>query len=148
MAASVRQDAKAMLIWGLIAFLAVNAFSWNPGWGGRHDKQPGRELERYFGWPACFYCDLWRSEHDHGINLALYFPPIPVSREMTFVYHSLSLVALLMNVVFFASWTFLCVILLLAEKQVRRAWMAPTGIGLIILGLLIAFYGHEFSTFL
>jgi hypothetical protein len=148
MTESVRQQVRRIILWSLLIFLVVNAFSWNPGWGGRNDRKPGREVERYFGWPACFYCDLWRSDHPHEIALPLYFPPVPFTREMYFVYHSFSFRALLLNAALVICGAVIVVILVLAEQGVRKRWMKPVGIGLAILGILIVLFGDEFSTYL
>lgn len=145
---TVRHEIRTVIKWGVLAFLLVNAFSWNPGWGGRIDGKLGREVERYFGWPACFYCDLWRSDHEHEIALAAYFPAIPLSREMYFVYHSASIVAFLLNATLMACGTLIVVILLLAERKDMKSWMTPIGIGLVLIGLLIIGFGDEFSAYL
>ncbi|MEZ5944918.1 MAG: hypothetical protein R3C18_26335 [Planctomycetaceae bacterium] len=145
---SVRQQVRLIVQWSVITFVVVNAFSWNPGWGGRNDRKPGREVERYLGWPACYYCDLWRSDHSHEIALPLYFPPVPLSREMSFVYHSFSLMALLMNVALVICGAVIVVILVQAEHGVRKKWMKPVCIGLAIIGGLIMMFGDKFSTHL
>lgn len=82
----------------LLAGVLVNACSWTPGYGGRRDQQPGMEVERYFGWPACFRAELWRSDHPHQVDVGAYVPPIPLSNEMSFVYARSGWLPLLLDV--------------------------------------------------
>lgn len=145
---TVRQEIRTVIKWGVIVFLAVNAFSWNPGWGGRSDLKPGLEIERYFGWPACFYCDMWRQDHENEIALAAYFPLIPLSREMYFVYFSGSVLAFVLNLALAVCGTLLVVIFVVAEKESFKKWMLPVGIGLVLIGLLIIGFGDEFNVYL
>lgn len=148
MTSSVRQEVKTLIIFGVIVFIGINAFSWNPGWGGRTDRKPGREVERYFGWPACFYCDLWRSDHPHEIAIPNYFPPIPISREMYFVYSSGSVIAFMLNATLAACIVGVCLIFVAYEVGKVKAWMKCLGIGLAIIALMIFFFGNQFSTHL
>lgn len=95
----LRAILRKILFWGMILFLVINAFSWSPGYGGRRN-QKGMEVERYFGWPACFRAELWRSDHRHEINILAYMPPVPLAGEMSLAvaYHSAT--ALVLNLAF------------------------------------------------
>lgn len=139
---------KTIIKFGVIVFIVINAFSWNLGWGGRNDRKPGREIERYFGWPACFYCDLWRSDHLHEIALPAYFPPIPFSREMYFVYFSSSVIAFILNATFVGCIVGLCLLFVVSEVRKLKAWMKWLGIGLAMIAGTIFLFGNEFSTYL
>ena len=148
MTSSIRQEMKSVIKWGLIVFIVINAFSWNPGWGGRNDRKPGHEIERYFGWPACFYCDLWRSDHPHEIVLPAYFPIIPFSREMYFVYFSSSVIAFFLNAIFVACIAGMCFLFVLSEEKKLNAWTKWLGIGLALIAVMIFLFGNEVSTYL
>ena len=149
MHSELRKHSIKVAWWGLGIFLFFNGCSWNPGYGGRVDKVPGRQVERYFGWPACFYCDLWRSDHPHEINLPAYFPPYPLTSEMYFVYSSYAVVALLLNVLLAICGIGIVLLLLKADfDHSARSWMIGLGVGLAMLGLLILTLGDEFSAYL
>lgn len=57
----MKPQAYLLLAIGVVAFLAANTFAWQPGIGGRRDRTPGTELERYVGWPAVWRAELWDS---------------------------------------------------------------------------------------
>ncbi|QDU04524.1 hypothetical protein V6x_42520 [Gimesia chilikensis] len=148
MTESVRSQVTPIIVWGAVAFLVINAFSWNPGWGGRRDREPGWELERYFGWPACYYCDLWRSDRPDEIDHPAYFPLIPFSRQMGYVYHSFSFTALALNLLLVVCGVVSIILWNLSKHDTGKSWMGPAGIALAILGIFIVLSGNEFSTYL
>jgi hypothetical protein len=57
----MKPQAYLLLALLLAGFLVANAFAWQLGIGGRRDRTPGTELERYFGWPAVWRAELWDS---------------------------------------------------------------------------------------
>jgi hypothetical protein len=97
MSSVLRKQIRNIVLVGLAAFVLINGCSWQPGYGGRHDKRPGMEVERYFGWPACFYADLWRSDKPMNVEPWDFAPPIPISRQMYFVYHRARTVPFLLD---------------------------------------------------
>ena len=74
MSPELRKQIRNTVLVGLGAFVVINGCSWQPGYGGRNDRKPGMEVERYFGWPACFYADMWRA--------------FEASHTTVFVYHA------------------------------------------------------------
>jgi hypothetical protein len=145
----LRREFRAIITWGVAVFLVVNAFSWHPGYGGRTDRKPGMEVERYFGWPACFYCDLWRSDRPHKVNGLSYVSAIPLSSEMYFVYFSSSALALLLDVGVAACAVVLCLLLAAAERRNKvTTWMTLLGVGIAVIGLLIIVLGDAVSAYL
>jgi len=144
----LRVESGRLVLWTVLIFLAVNAFSWSPGYGGRNDRQPGREVERYFGWPACFYCDLWRSDHDHQIALAAYFPPIPLTLEMGYVYSSWSLLGLVINVCVAGGLLGVCLLLIRMDEQGANSWLIGATCLLAGMSGVLILFGEEFSAYL
>lgn len=146
MTESNRKQNRRVVVWSILLFLGINAFSWNPGWGGRRDGESGREIERYFGWPACFYCDLWRSDGPQNIDMAAYFPPIPLGGAMDFVYRSFSLVALLLNVTLVTCVAVSVLLFTTTEPGAGQKWTQAAGLSLVILAFLIVMLADKFST--
>ena len=83
---------------GLGVFVLVNGCSWQPGYGDRNDRKPGMEVERYFGWPACFYADLWQSDEATEVEPWNYAPPLPITSDMHYIYCSFGVVPLLLDI--------------------------------------------------
>lgn len=103
-------------------FLLVNGCSWDPGYGGRHDRKPGFEVERSFGWPCCYYADLWRTERPvrlRDFEPWDYAPPLPITNQTRFVYCSFGAVPLLLNGILVLAMTGLVLILLEWESRER-----------------------------
>jgi hypothetical protein len=149
MSPELRRDLRKIILCGVGLFLVLNAFSWQPGYGGRSDKEPGMEVERFFGWPACFYCDLWRSDRPHEVDHWEYVSPIPVTSEMYFVYFSHSLVALLLNVVIVTCGMVVWFLFKLVERRRQiENWMLVVGIALLAVAALIVEFGSKASAFL
>ena len=46
----------------LLLFVAANFWCWRPGIGPGRTGPPGTELELYYGWPATYQAEWWRSE--------------------------------------------------------------------------------------
>src|SRR5437764_14062500 len=52
----------AALAFGTLILLAANLWCWRPGiGGGRPARAPGTEVELYYGWPATYRAEWWRS---------------------------------------------------------------------------------------
>lgn len=141
MHSELRKKFKLILYWGAGLFLMLNAFSWTPGYGGRNDRKPGQEVERYFGWPACFRAELWQSDHWHEVNPTAFIPPVPLSSEMDFVYSSNSLVALALNTLLAACAIGIGLLVVVMEHRKRNDyWLMSAAIGLTgICGLIVLF---------
>ncbi|WP_020474737.1 hypothetical protein [Zavarzinella formosa] len=57
-----RQTGIAMIV-ALAVLLALNFWCWQPGiGGGSGGRPPGAELELFYGWPATYQAEWWRSE--------------------------------------------------------------------------------------
>jgi len=137
------------IYWAVAVFLVVNGCSWMPGYGGRNDRQPGMEVERYFGWPACFRAELWQSDHSHEVNVDAYIPPVPLSSEMSFVYSSNAFIPLLLDAVLVAAVAAICALFVWAKSRGRAAnWMIFSGVFLAVVVWLIVQFADETSTYL
>lgn len=137
-----------LFFWGTAVFVLVNALSWDPGYGHRTDLKPGQEIERYFGWPAHYYCGLWRSDRPE-LDLLRHFTLIPLASEMTFAYSSHSILALLLDAGLIACGM---VIWRLGEsvssgKKLSK-WTLAIGIALTITAVAIILFGDEVSAYL
>ena len=84
-----------------ILFL-LNWQCWQPGVGGAvGGNRPGTRLERFFGWPATYQADLWRSDDQALASRILasapfYYP----GDEMALEYRALGTGAVAINVAF------------------------------------------------
>lgn len=66
-------------------FLLLNLHPWDQGVGGSGPQQPpGTNFEGYFGWPACYRAEWWKSDDPalmmRILSRAPFYSP---SREMT-----------------------------------------------------------------
>lgn len=93
----LRKQTRTVVLIGLGVFVVINGCSWQPGYGGRNDRKPGIEVERFFGWPACFYCDLWRSDESMRIEPWGFALPLPIASKMYFVYSRFGILPLLLD---------------------------------------------------
>lgn len=130
----LQKQVRRIILVGLGLFVVVNGCSWNPGYGGRRGK-PGMEVERYFGWPACFYADLWRSEEATEVEPFNYVPPVPITRELQFVYFRFGFVPLLLDMILAAAATTIAVFLY--TWQFRGVAATSTMIWAAVLGLVV-----------
>jgi hypothetical protein len=56
--------------------LALNLWCWRPGiGGGGGGRPPGTELELYYGWPATYQAEWWRSEDSSLLSQLLQTAP-------------------------------------------------------------------------
>jgi hypothetical protein len=145
----LRRQIRNIALVGLGAFIVINGCSWRPGSGGRHDRKPGMEVERYFGWPACFYADLWRSDEPMNVEPWDYAPPFPISRQMYFVYHRARAVPLLLDAVLVVAVTAGVVILRTWEfhgRSTRRS--VAVLVALVVVAWSIVRFGDATSVYL
>ena len=149
MSAEFRKQLNRLIYGTVVLFIFINGCSWMPGYGGRNDRQPGMEVERYFGWPACFRAELWQSDHLHEVNISEYIPPVPLSSEMAFVYSSNALIPLLLDAVFAVSVTCLCVLLTwsICHARVTKR-MVASGLFLVMTAWLIVKFANVTNAYL
>ena len=120
-----------------------------PGYGGRNDRQPGMEVERYFGWPACFRAELWRSDHPHQVNFVAYISPIPLSTEMYFVYSSNRIIPFILDAILVAALAAICGLFVWADVGGRTEnWMVVSGVFLAVVVWLIVQFADETIAYL
>jgi hypothetical protein len=125
-----------------VLFLA-NWQCWRPGVGGAvGGRPPGTQLERFFGWPATYQAELWRSDDEALASRILasapfYYPGDKMSLE----YRALGMEAVAVNVAFAL---LMCLsVAVIMECALRRVWGSRqmalvAGAGLLLLGLLAA----------
>jgi len=149
MSPELRKQIRIIVLIGLGVFVLINGCSWQPGYGGRNDRKPGMEVERYFGWPACFYCDLWRSDESiQAVPLGL-APLCPMTDKMYFVYHRFGLVPILLDAVFVSAGIVVVVIVAIGEHRGKRQrWMTVLCWVLVLLAIAIIKFGDMTSVFL
>src|SRR5262245_8193199 len=105
-------------------FLAANLRSWSLGVGGRTDivnveKPKGTELERFFGWPAYYRAELWRSDDQALATKILREAPFyDPGKEMTEVIRRTSWQACLLNLVFAISALALMSLIFIAAHRI------------------------------
>lgn len=145
----LRKQIRNIILVGVGAFLLVNGCSWQPGYGGRNDRKPGMEVERYFGWPACFYADLWRSDEPTEVEPWSYAPPLPITSDMYFVYCSFSVVPLLLDAgLVIASVGLVIILCIWSSREKLSPWMVPVGIVLLIAAWAVIKFGEKVSVYL
>jgi hypothetical protein len=131
-----------LLAVGAILFL-VNWHCWRPGLGGAvGGRPPGTQLERFFGWPATYRAELWRSDDEKLASRILesapfYYP----GGEMTLEFRDIGFTALAVDIVF--ALIALLAVAVIVECTLRRAWdIRPVALlvaaGFLLLVLWIA----------
>jgi hypothetical protein len=125
---------------GTVTLFLLNWQCWQPGVGGAvGGRAPGTQLERFFGWPATYQAELWRSDDQALASRILtaapfYYP----EHEMTLEQREFGIVALAVDVVF--ALLVLLSVALIVECTLRQAWtsrsvMLLAGVGLLLLVL-------------
>jgi hypothetical protein len=136
---------RSPLMW--LALLAVASVlfllswhCWQPGVGGAGGGRPsGTRLERFFGWPATYQAELWRSDDQELASRILeaapfYYP----TDEMRLEYRVLGIASLAVDIAF--AMLVLLGAAVMMECVSRRAWsrrrlvlLASVSLGLVIL---------------
>jgi hypothetical protein len=145
----LRRRIHQTVLSGLAIALLVNGCSWQPGWGGRSDLKPGMEVERYFGWPACYRAEMWRSDTLHEVFPGNYVPPIPLTGEMYFVYSSTGFLPLIVDVAVSVAAIGIAVLVIIADYRVSvDGWMIGVGIACGLVALALWWFGDRVSVYL
>lgn len=146
MAPELRKTIRTIVLIGLAAFVLINGCSWQPGYGGRNDRKPGMEVERYFGCPACFYCDLWRSDASMRIEPWGFAPPLPIAPKMYFVYSRFGTLPLLLDAVLLMAGIVVVVAVAVAEHRGRiPRWMVVLCAALVVSAIVMIMFGGRTS---
>ena len=129
--------------WLLLLAVAVTLFllnwqCWKPGVGGAvGGRAPGTHLERYFGWPATYEAELWRSDDEalasHILNSAPFYYP---SGEMALEHRVVGMRALGVNVA--VAVLVILGVAVVMECALRGAWRRRQAAVLAGIGVLIA----------
>ncbi len=130
-----------LLLPAAVAVLFVlNWQCWRPGVGGAiGGRPPGTHLERFFGWPATYQAEIWRSDDQELASRILasapfYYPGDEMSRE----HRTIGWAALAVDVAFALLVLFLVGVSVWCA--LHRAWTwrqvaLLAGAGLMLLGL-------------
>jgi hypothetical protein len=134
--------------WLLLFAVAVVLFllnwqCWQPGVGGAvAGRPPGTQLERFFGWPATYQAELWRSDDQALASRILASAPFYYPRdEMSLEYRALGIEALAVDVAF--ALLVLVLVTVILKCVLRRVWGSRqvellAGAGLLLLVLWAA----------
>ncbi len=145
----LRKQIRTIFLIGLAVFILINGCSWQPGYGGRNDRKPGMEVERYFGWPSCFYCDLWQSNEPMQVEPWGFAPPLPIRSKMYFAYCRFGVLPLLLDAVLVVAGIVVVTIVTVGERQGRmQIWMAVLCAVLVLLAMAIVKFGDMASVYL
>jgi hypothetical protein len=149
MSPELRKQIRTIVLLGLVIFVLFNGCSWQPGYGGRNDRKPGMEVERYFGWPACFYCDLWQSDESMWIEPWGFAPPLPIAPKMYFVYFRFGILPLLLDVVLVMAGIVVAAVVAIAEHRgTMQRWMIALCAAMFALAIMIFMFGGRTSVHL
>jgi hypothetical protein len=129
-----------MLLGVAAALFLLNWQCWQPGVGGAvGGRPPGTQLERFFGWPATYKAELWRSDDPALASRILAAAPFFYPRgEMSLEDDALGLAALAVDVGF--ALLVLLSAAVIMECALRRVWARQqvallTGAGLLLVAL-------------
>jgi hypothetical protein len=120
---------------GAVLFL-LNWHCWQPGVGGAVGGRPaGTYLERFFGWPATYQAELWRSDEQALSSRILaaapfYYP----GDEMSLEYCSVGTLALVVDV---AVALLLCLAVAVSMECVQRGAWGSQAVGLLTTSALL-----------
>jgi hypothetical protein len=125
------------------ALFMLNWQCWQPGVGGAvGGRPPGTQLELFFGWPATYQAELWRSDDEALASRILasapfYYP----DGEMSLECRAVGMRALALNLLF--AVLMLLSVAVMMECALRRVWNSRVvavlaGAGLLLLALLAA----------
>jgi len=117
--------------------LAVNLWCWRPGIGGSgSSRPPGTELELFYGWPATYQAEWWRSEDTTLARRLLQSAPFCYSGDMELQARYLRVLPALADVAFAAAALFALGVVV--ESAVRRFWPRWAVVGSVLAILVMA----------
>jgi hypothetical protein len=133
---ALRRAWLMLLAVAAVLFL-LNWQCWKPGVGGAVGRSPpGTQLERYFGWPATYQAELWRSDDQALASRILAWAPFYYpGNEMSLEYRVIGMEALGIDVAV-ALLVFLSVAVIM-ECALRRVWGSLLVVLLAAAGLLL-----------
>jgi hypothetical protein len=127
----------------LFGLAAANLWCWQPGIGGGRQPPHGAELELYYGWPATYQAEWWRSEDPTLTRRLLESMPFyDFASEMTLRNRYFRLPAALANAAF--ALAAVCAVTILCESAYRRRHLSrrePWALliaGIVIVVVLLA----------
>jgi hypothetical protein len=127
---------------GTTILFLLNWQCWRPGVGGAvGGRPPGTELERFFGWPATYQAELWRSDDQALATRILAVAPFyNPDVEMSLEHRGFGVAALTVDVVF--ALLVLLAVAIIMDCTVRQVWtggrvMLLAGVGLLLLVLWV-----------
>ncbi len=117
--------------------LLVNCQSWQPGVGGAiRGVMLGTRLERFFGWPATYRAEFWRSDDGELASRILAVAPFYYpGEEMSLEQRKLGIGALAVDVAF--GLLVLCSVALIVESALDRVWSGRRAFLLVVFGLFM-----------
>jgi hypothetical protein len=121
----------------------LNWQCWQPGVGGTiGGKPPGTQLERYFGWPATYQAELWRSDDPAlAARILAEAPFYDPGDEMSLEYRILGVAAIAVDGAF--ALLALLAVAVIVECSLRQGWarrqvLFLVGTGFFLLVLWVA----------
>ena len=111
-----------MLLVGAALLFQLNWQCWRPGVGGASGgSPPGTQLELFFGWPATYRAELWRSNDESlGSRILASAPFYYPGSEMSLEYHAFGMDALTVDII--VALLVLLLVAVIVECALRRAW--------------------------
>jgi hypothetical protein len=119
------------------ALSLLNGICWQPGIGGAvGGRAPGTQLEHFFGWPATYRAELWRSDDETLASRILAVAPFyDPGDEMLLEYRVIGITALTVDVAF--GLLVLLGVAVIMEGMLRRAWPGWRVALLAVVGILL-----------
>lgn len=148
----LNRDTSKLFIFAIVVLLLLNFHCWRPGIGGRTklksgERPAGAELELYYGYPACYQAELWRSDNTDDIQKLLANAPfIRPHSGMTKEYGSFGVKPTLVNLGFAAS--VLALIILAShifDHDNYNLWTISTFVGLALFAIALHEIGDRTS---
>jgi hypothetical protein len=132
----------------------INLHCWKPGIGDRTDNDEGKqvsgtEISLYFGWPAYYVAELWRSDESLQSELLKRAPFFLVPDSMWMADRYVSIFAMVIDITFLLSAVLL--IGIVWNSVIRDLWTVKRigfALGLVIILLICYLQADAFSAFL
>jgi hypothetical protein len=130
-----------MVLAGAVVLLLLNWQCWRPGVGGASGgRSPGTQLELFFGWPATYQAELWRSDDQAlGTRILAAAPFSDPGSEMSLEYRAFGMAALGVNLL--VALLLLLSVGVIMECALRGTWNRRVVVLLVgVCGLLLALW--------